>query len=159
MHFIDIANVTLVMSYFSTLCKGRVKVDFSHVSFLSVLNLSAEWCMKLSYSVILTAAITTTNGRSLGLEFGGRGVFFIGFCRFGGVLGFFLVVVVAFLWMVVCYFRKMTYPRFLQDNVKTLGNVCFFKLIGDPLHKTYDRKNSPVAGPKLWLWFYATTVV
>lgn len=83
MYFIDTANVTLDMPYFSTLCKGRVKVDFSHLSVISVSNLSAGWCVKLSYWVILAASFTTTNDMGVALELGGgRGVCFIGFCGF-----------------------------------------------------------------------------
>lgn len=95
MHFIDTANVTLDMPYFSTLCKGKVKVDFSYLSVISVSNLSAGWCVKLSYCVILAASFTTTNDMGIALELGrGRGVCFIGFCGFWGIfwllfLGFF----------------------------------------------------------------------
>lgn len=129
MHFIDTANVTLDMPYFSTLCKGRVKVDFSHLSVISVSNLSAGWCVKLSYCVILAASFTTTNDMGVALEFGGGGVCvllgFVGFEGFFGCCfwGFFVNG------SLVSYFRKIIYPRLLQDNAETSGNVCSFKLI------------------------------
>lgn len=63
------------------------------------------------------------------LEFGGGGVCvllgFVGFEGFFGCCfwGFFVNG------NLVSYFRKIIYPRLLQDNAETSGNVCSFKLI------------------------------